>query len=706
MIEDATIISEETVEVDFTDFFGRSKANNYSFESQKMVRWGSGNQEIIADYFLEGDRRTDQVVSFFSKIANSVKGHKNGLSGKSQLALPVDLLDKNLGLVPNSIDHFVGKATLEMEIYNMMNVSQYESYRRDLFNAAGTSSNPRTLLKNLITEESALKKLADKYPGYAKYFETYRKEVQANSFAAPKNESEEVLTLLSKLIRYPGAISQAELDKHKEFVKALENYYSHKRIPQTEPSIERMSNEVYDIMLKYLIDPPKEDKKEDEGDGEGDGKSGDPKKGEGGSSDGKKATDGKLMPAPVSKAGMPSNEGKGDKSGSQAAPGYGTDSPAEADIVTGDHADTNPDYDLSDSLSDSGKKLDKTTYEKPVRTKEEIEKELSQKAAEISRKATIEHVEEKLSKRQKDLNESIKNNIKEAKEKAKDESPTTSAFVESHFNYASKSQLLKDPATSEKTEKRYLRLKAAAPMNKANVLKNKLLVKIQNYDFTVKGMKSGRLDGNKLVEAYQSVETVYEKIGHVDTSKVSVGILIDESGSMSLGTRMGSAVQTAIMIEHALGKQSNVNLFIYGHYSSGHSCVVTRYIEPGWGKPSNLGTSLPRGANYDGDAIAVCAKRMRKITNDPILFFVISDGAPSAPSYSGSQAVKHVKNSVNLIEKKANMQIVQVAIASSVPSEEMFNHHVKFTNLETLPGIMAKYVAKHLDEKMKVRVTL
>ena len=99
---------------------------------------------------------------------------------------------------------------------------------------------------------------------------------------------------------------------------------------------------------------------------------------------------------------------------------------------------------------------------------------------------------------------------------------------------------------------------------KAAVLQKLFSRKSKNYEFSMKSMRSGRLDTNKIAEAAQQVPTIYERFGQVTTSKVCVGVLIDESGSMG-GSKIEKAREAAIFINEVFKKMPDVQLFIYGH---------------------------------------------------------------------------------------------------------------------------------------------
>lgn len=225
----------------------------------------------------------------------------------------------------------------------------------------------------------------------------------------------------------------------------------------------------------------------------------------------------------------------------------------------------------------------------------------------------------------------------------------------------------------------------------------------QEYRYILKGMRSGKLDTNKLAEAFQGVPSVYLREGEVQTEKISVCLLIDESGSMA-GSREVSARDTGILINEAIGKVPNVDLFIYGHTGDIGRTGVTNiiiYREPNFNSKKALGSCRARSENRDGVAITEVAKRVRKFTQENVLLFVISDGAPSACDYRGMKAINHTKECVDRVEKMG-FNIVQICInrAAYDPSS-MFKHFVVLENMSTLSLDLSKVIKAALLKHTK-----
>jgi len=261
---------------------------------------------------------------------------------------------------------------------------------------------------------------------------------------------------------------------------------------------------------------------------------------------------------------------------------------------------------------------------------------------------------------------------------------------------------------SETDKNKYLKDLTKINSTKAQVLAKLFSRKAKDYQFSMKSMRSGRLDTNKLAEAIQRVPTIYERFGQVTTNKVNITVLIDESGSMGCGERMPKARQAAIFINEVFKKQPDVQLYIYGHTADEKSqdCTIRIYREPGTNMdPYALGSARARSYNRDGDAIYAVAKRVRNKTPDPGLLFVISDGQPAASGYNGQAAINDTRKKVTMAQA-LGFQVIQIAIDEEVPSEEMFDYFIKMTNIENLPNDMISYVSKKVDKLIKEKMII
>lgn len=252
----------------------------------------------------------------------------------------------------------------------------------------------------------------------------------------------------------------------------------------------------------------------------------------------------------------------------------------------------------------------------------------------------------------------------------------------------------------------YMAARDSVDRAKANTVANLLKRKSRDFKFSIKGMRSGRLDTNKLVEARQHVPTVYERMGEVKTDKLAVCILIDESGSMS-GSKIDKARQAAIFLNEAFGSQPDVELYIYGHtadHNHSESTEIMVYREPGVRNKYNLGNVRARSNNRDGHAIFQVGKRVRKFSKNPVVMIVISDGQPAASDYGGTQGMEHTRKMV-LKTEGLGMQVIQVAI-DSVSSEKMFKNYIKMTKMSTFPNDLVNFLRVRVNKNIKEHVTV
>ena len=215
------------------------------------------------------------------------------------------------------------------------------------------------------------------------------------------------------------------------------------------------------------------------------------------------------------------------------------------------------------------------------------------------------------------------------------------------------------------------------------------------YKMSLRGMRSGVLDTGKLAEAFQGVPTVYTREGEVRTDKVSVCILIDESGSM-WGPGEMSARDTAVLLNEALGGVPNVDLYIYGHTASRSTTNLFVYRERGFRKKYALGSTDSRAGNHDSVAIREACARVRKHTREKCLFFMISDGAPN-------ESTELVRKAVLDMEKDG-FSVVAISIDPYYDPSTMYSRNVNLTDMSTLAVDLGKLVKKAVMDNTKKRM--
>ena len=217
------------------------------------------------------------------------------------------------------------------------------------------------------------------------------------------------------------------------------------------------------------------------------------------------------------------------------------------------------------------------------------------------------------------------------------------------------------------------------------------------YKYNLHGMRSGLLDTGKLAEAFQGVPTVYLRQGEVRSDRVAVCILIDESGSM-WGDGETAARDTAVLLNEALSRQSNVDLYIYGHTASRSATDLYVYREKGFSRRYALGSTDSRAGNHDSIAIREAAARVRRQTSEKVLFFVISDGAPN-------ESTELVRKAVLDVEKDG-FNVVAISIDPYYDPSTMYSRNVNLSDMSTLAVDLGKLVRKAVMDNTKKHLNI
>ena len=235
----------------------------------------------------------------------------------------------------------------------------------------------------------------------------------------------------------------------------------------------------------------------------------------------------------------------------------------------------------------------------------------------------------------------------------------------------------------------------------ASKLASVMFVRVFNESKLLRGMRNGNLDESKIVEAAHGVRTVHTQKIDKESRKLNIVILIDESGSMGVkhGDKTDAAASAGILIEKAFKNFPMGQLFIYGFTSDAmygsidDENQIIRYKEPGYNVPFGLGDVRGRSNNRDGVCIRSVAKRVRQFTREPAIFFVISDGQPSAYGYSGYTDTRHAVTEIT----KMNFFPIQIGIGRGItPGEQkqMFDEFIHYKDPKQMVDDLRKLITR------------
>lgn len=192
----------------------------------------------------------------------------------------------------------------------------------------------------------------------------------------------------------------------------------------------------------------------------------------------------------------------------------------------------------------------------------------------------------------------------------------------------------------------------------------------------VHGLLSGDLDEGSLHKLQYDSEHIWSQKTIAKLPDVAVGILVDQSGSMSCGGKIDNAREMCIVLAEAVKQINGVHLHIYGHTANqGGSSDLTlfeHYSSYGDAKAAdlnNLGAIAAYSNNYDGYAIKEAAKRLSMDPAKRKYMFIIADGFPAGSGYGGESAEKHVTSVCSYVRTKLDISTYAFAVGNNSENE-------------------------------------
>lgn len=642
----------------FTDWFGR-KGKNYTSTYKGSTRLGwdtkvSGSyssffapdlnkRKLLRDSYRHAcDIRDIMDIPRSIRIQLNVDAETSCTDGKTVI-VSTKVYDDNK--IDNNVklDVFLGTTIHEFShiLYTDMAEIRKNRPNKFLFN-----------LFNTIEDERIEYNTTQNYPGYANfigqakyyYFDLLYKK------AEKQDDLMDVLQNILYIVRYPVRVDTKVIYRHQvlfdKIKKVLCDFGNNSKEAYDK------AEKIYKLLLDYFKFPPPPPEEQQEGDEEQD--QSDSSEGQSDSGEGQEGSDGSSDPQnskqSSQKQDSKDNEGSDKNSKTQSSPKSGSDE------------------------GSAGKKK-----QEPIKayTQEEI-KQAAEKLAEQMRRLITS-------------NTSLNSN------EIKDEWDSK--------EIADECKQIKDDVFIVKQEDYERRYKADFDTVKQHIngLVNTFSKFFVEQEYRLTGMRRGVLDTNKLAEAYQAVETVYSNKFKRTTPGLDVCVLIDESGSMS-GTNIASARKCAILLNEVFLRLKQCDFYVYGHTADNRHMgeVTINVYRDHWNRNRYaLGKVESCSNNKDSVAIEETYKMVRKQTSKPLLMFVISDGAPNAYGLRGQPAVEEVKKVVNRIESNGDTLVCQIAIESHFRPQDMFNHYVVMTNMNTFPSDLSGYVMNTLISKLK-----
>lgn len=182
--------------------------------------------------------------------------------------------------------------------------------------------------------------------------------------------------------------------------------------------------------------------------------------------------------------------------------------------------------------------------------------------------------------------------------------------------------------------------------------------------------------------------------------QLSVGLLLDESGSMGCADRCTYARAAAIIL-HDFCESLDIPVMIYGHSTSSDDVHLYSYAEfEGFDNNDKyrLMDIHARGSNRDGAALRFVAEQLSKRTEDVKILILVSDGQPAHWGYSGTAAEEDLRGIKQEYQRKGILFIAAAIGDDKQNIERIYgNSFLDITDLSQLPIKLTSIIKKHLQ---------
>ena len=171
--------------------------------------------------------------------------------------------------------------------------------------------------------------------------------------------------------------------------------------------------------------------------------------------------------------------------------------------------------------------------------------------------------------------------------------------------------------------------------------------------------------------------------------RISVGLLLDESGSMSCGDRSTYARAAAIIL-YDFCQALNIPIMVYGHSTSWSRGVdLYSYAEFDAIDKNDKYRMMDisaRGSNRDGTALRYVAEQLSKRDEEVRILILVSDGQPADAGYSGTAAEEDLRG-IKQEYKRKGLLFVAAAIGDDKQNIERIygDSFLDITDLNQLP---------------------
>ena len=178
---------------------------------------------------------------------------------------------------------------------------------------------------------------------------------------------------------------------------------------------------------------------------------------------------------------------------------------------------------------------------------------------------------------------------------------------------------------------------------------------------------------------------------------LSVGLLLDESGSMCSCDRATYARATAIIL-YDFCRALGIPIMVYGHSTSSGRVDLYSYAEfdaIDRDDRYRLMDISSRGSNRDGAALRYVAEQLAKRTEDVKILMLVSDGQPADSGYYGTAAEEDLRGVKQEYQRKGILFVAAAIGADKDNIERIYgDSFLDITDLNKLPVKLAGIIKR------------
>lgn len=232
----------------------------------------------------------------------------------------------------------------------------------------------------------------------------------------------------------------------------------------------------------------------------------------------------------------------------------------------------------------------------------------------------------------------------------------------------------------------------------------KKILKDQEKSMFATGYRmGGRFDAKSVARSeFYKDGKIFKRKTEKSTADVCFSLLIDESGSMSIHSKIRQARKTAILLEKVL-TELDIPFMITGHTQIGDRDVtmdVFKDFDSVDGEDKyRLSSIEAQGNNVDGMAIAYNCEKLLKRNEKKKVLIVISDGLPCAYGMNNQDSLKLAIQMVQKYRKKGIEVFGAVIDGEKERIQEIYGDRtMDCTDLESLSpelcGLVKRFIIK------------